>query len=224
MIRSLKAALGLSLLAALVFSAMSVIGASAKNPEKENHFSSSTTNTKYTVTENTGGSHVVTLSAFGGTVTCHNPQYLVHHTSVTKTTSLTVTPVNTATWNCTSGSEQAHVNFNGCHYQFTAKASKASHATVHFFCPAGKKAEVNATGNLCLETFGEQTPSTNGVTYTNTNGEVTVNITAEGITAEAHSGFCTIFGTHTNSAKMTGSVTVAGFETTTNVKSHITAT
>jgi hypothetical protein len=222
MIRSLKAAFGLSLMAALALSAMSVIGASAQNPEAGNHFTSSTTNTKYTVTEVTGTPHQVHLLAYFDSITCHNPQYSVHHTNTTTFTTLTVTPIKSSSWNCTNAkSEPADIVFNECHYQFTAKARSASHATVHFFCPAGKKLEVVNGSNIMR--FGTQTPTSKGVTYTNTNGEITANITAEAIHLECH-GPCQIFGTTRVDAKMTGSVTVAGFDTTIGSKSHITAT
>jgi hypothetical protein len=222
MIRSLKAAFGLSLIAALVLSAMSVMGASAKNPEANNHFSSSSINTKYKVIETTGTAHSIKLSAFGGSVECHSPKYAVTNTTATKFTTITVTPTEEPTWNCTSGEHKATVNFNGCHYQFTAKASTATHATVHFLCPTGKKAEVVAE-NTCTEKFGAQTPTTNGVTYTNINKHITVNVTVEGIHAEGH-GVCQIFGTNTLTAKMNGATTVEGFDVGTGVKATISAT
>lgn len=222
MTRSLKAAFGLSLLAALVFSAMSVMGASAKDPEATNHFTSSTTNTKYTVTENTSNEHHITLIAYSDEITCHNPQYSVHHTNATTFTTLTVTPINDTNWNCTNkNNEKAEVHFKGCHYQFTAKATSATHATVHFICPAGVKAEVTNGANVLK--FGAQTPTKNGVTYTNINGEITANVTAEGIHVECH-GLCQFLGTTRTDAIMKGSATVAGFHTTEGTKSHLTAT
>jgi hypothetical protein len=216
MIRSLKAAFGLSLLAALVVSAMSVMSASAIT---SGHFTSSTTNTKYTATEVTGV-HQVKLSAYGSTIECHKPQYSVHHTNSTTFQSLTVTPVNDTNWNCTdSDGDHATVHFRGCHYSFTSRTAP-SHGTTHFFCPPNVKAEV--TTDLGTLKFGAQTPA-GGATYTNVNGEVTADVTASGITVTCH-GACQIFGTTRHDATMTGSATLAGFETTTGVKSHITAT
>lgn len=61
--------------------------------------------------------------------------------------------------------------------------------------------------------YPPQTPTTGGLTYSTieTNGKhaVTVNVTAEGIHAECH-GACQLIGTNTTTAKITGSLTVAG--------------
>jgi hypothetical protein len=222
MIRSLKTAFGLSLMAALVFSATSVLSASATDPGVGNHFTSSTTNTKYTVTEATGTTHAITLHAYGGIVFCHKPQYSVHHTSTTTFTSFTVTPVNDTNWNCTDGNfEHVTVHFRGCHYQFTAKNTNAEHATVHFKCPVGVKAEATLS-NGDVSKFGAQTPP-GGATYTHTNGEITANVTMLGMHVTCH-GICQLLGTTRTDATISGSVTIAGFDTTTGVKSHITAT
>jgi hypothetical protein len=221
MIRSLKAAFGLSLLAALALSAMSVMSASATDPGPTNHFTSSTANTKYTVTEATGTAHSVTLHAYGGELTCHKPQYAVHHTSTTTFTTLTVTPINDTEWGCTDKEgNHATVHFKGCHYQFTAKGP-GTHATIHFKCPVGVKAEVTLANGSVLK-FKEQTP-VGGATYVNTNGEVTANITATGIHVTCH-GICQILGTTRTDATMVGAAKIAGFDTTSGAKSHLTAT
>lgn len=205
MIRTLKATLGLGLLAALAMSAIGVMGASA---EKSGHFTSDSPSgkTKLDISEVTGTGHQVVLSAVGSTVECHHATYTAHFTGST-TQEITVTPEYT---NCTTGSGgSATVTMNGCHYQFTSRSS--GHATVHFKCPVGAKAQVH-TGAGTL-TFGEQTPS-NGVVYTTTteNGKhaLTVDITATGITAECH-GLCQFVSPTTiHNATMNGAVTVNG--------------
>jgi hypothetical protein len=213
MIRSLKTGLGLSMLVALLVAAFGVMNASAT---QTGHFTSSSTNTKYDVREATGTAHSTQLSAYGSTVECHHATYNVHHTSSTTFTTLAVTPEYTA---CTTGSGgAATVRMNGCYYDFTSRTT--GHATVHLICPAGKKAEVETSGGL--EKFGAQTPTTGGVTYTNENGLITVNITVEGIHAECH-GACQLLGTNTTTASLKGSVTVEGTDTVTGAKAHITA-
>jgi hypothetical protein len=220
MIRSLKAAFGLSLMAALVFSSISVMSASGT---VSGQFVSSTTNTKYTVTEKTGTTDVVTLHAYGGKVTCHKPQYSVHHTNTTTFQTITVTPINDTDWNCThTNGEHATVHFKGCHYRFSSRTPPA-HATVHFVCPTGVKAEVTIPSTSSTLSFGAQTPTTKGVTYTNlADGTITANITAEGIHVTCH-GACQLFGTTKLDATMVGAAIVSGFETTTGAKSHLTA-
>lgn len=216
--RRLKATLGLSLAAVLVFSSLSVMSASGK---VSGHFTSSKEKTEYKAIESTASGHAVTLSAYGTTVSCHNPQYKVHHTSTLTTTSITVTPINDTSWNCTTGGgDAAEVHFTECYYTFSSQGNQ-KHATVHFICPGTNEAHVTTpTGNM---TFGTQTPTTGGATYANVGGDVTATITAEGIHGVCH-GLCQFLGTTTTSAKMSGSAIIEGFETGTGVPAHLTAT
>jgi hypothetical protein len=206
MIRSVKAAFGLSLLAALVFSAMSVMSASAIT---SGHFTSDAVShlTKVHIVEGTETPHKTTLSAIGTTVECHQVHYEAPNLAGTTFVAITVLAEYT---NCTQGGNAASVTMNGCHYIFTPR-TPPGHATPHFKCPAGKRAEVHTSAGTL--SFGEQTPTQGGVTYTttteNTKHALTVNITAEGIHYTCH-GACQIFGTSGTTGKLTGSVTVQG--------------
>jgi hypothetical protein len=208
MIRSLKAAFGLSLMAALVFSAMSVLGASATTTG-EFHANSPANKVKIDIKEATGSTHETHLNAIGTTVTCHSAVYHAHHTTNTSK-FLTVTPTYT---NCTQGGSEATVTMNGCHYEFTPRVT--GHATAHFRCPLNVKAQVHtAAGTL---SFGAQTPD-NGVIYDakleNGKKTITATITATGIDYTCH-GACQIFGTTGTNATLTGSATVSGTDTDT---------
>ena len=213
MIRNLKAAFGLSLLAALILSAVSVMGASAIT---NGHFVSDSPSgkTKLDITEATGTSHQTQLNAYGAHVTCHDATYTAHHIGTTAE-AITVTP---SYINCTDGNNNpVHITMNGCHYEFTPRTS--GHATAHFRCPLGNKAKVTVTdssgSSISTMQFGAQTPS-GGVVYetitTNNKHAITANITIEGIVGECH-GLCQIFGTNTTTGKLTGAVTVAGTNT-----------
>jgi hypothetical protein len=219
MIRSLKAAFGLSLVAALVMSVVGVFGASATT---SGHFSSESAKTTYNITENTETTHKTELSAFSATVSCHEVKYTGAQTNTAIFSALTVTPEYKS---CTSGSGVAHVRMNGCHYVFTPRTT--GHATAHFLCPTGKKAEVESTSTGSTMKFGAQTPTTNGVTYSaiviDGKNALTTNITVEGIHGECH-GACQIFGTTTTTGKLLGSVTVQGKDATTGIVTGIKAT
>jgi hypothetical protein len=218
MIRSIKAALGLSLLAILAVSAMGALSASATT---NGHFFSHSPSSKtgfHTVVEGTGTTHSTKLTGWFTEISCHSATYSVHHISVKTVQSLTVTPHYT---NCTS-SGVAHVRMNGCHYVFTSR-TPPGHATAHFVCPAGKKAEVEDTASGSLMKFGAQTPTAGGVTYTNSpDGSVTVNVTAEGIHGECHGG-CQLFGTNRTST-LTGAAVVRGYDTETGLTTSVTHT
>jgi hypothetical protein len=220
MIRSLKAAFGLSLLAALVVSAMSVMSASAIT---QGHFSSEVAKTKYDIKEATGTAHSTKLEAYGSTIECHEITYTGHHTSTTTSTALTVTPHYTKCTK-TADSSTATVHMKGCHYEFTPRPAPA-HATAHFRCPTGVKAEV--TTNAGTMKFGAQTPTKGGVVYETITMEnkhaITANITVEGIHGTCH-GACQIFGTTTTTGKLSGSVTVQGTNTDTGAPVHLTVT
>lgn len=214
----LKATFGLSLLVALAITAMSAMSASAK---VSGHFTSSKAATEYKAIESTASGHSVTLSAYGTTVSCHNPQYKVHHTSTLTFTSITVTPINDTNWNCTTGGgDAAEVHFTECYYTFSSQGTQ-KHATVHFICPGTNQAHVTTpSGNM---TFGTQTPTTGGAVYANVGGDVTATITAEGIHGTCH-GLCQFLGTTTTSAKMSGAAIIEGFETPSGAPVHLTAT
>jgi len=219
MIRTLKAAFGLGLLAALAMSAMSVMSASAIT---SGHFTSDAVGgTTFHIEENTGTAHVVKLHAptLGRTIECHHPTYKAS-TTATTTQVITVEPEYT---NCTSGEEAVTVTMNGCDYTFTSRS--AGHATTHFKCPVGKVAEIHSPNGTF--TFGAQTPG-GGATYTTITDPptgkhaITANITATGITYECH-GLCAIFGTTGHNGEMTGSVTITG-KNHAGQKVNITAT
>ena len=218
MIRTLKAAIGLSLLAALAMSAMSVMSASATT---SGHFTSDVSTTKLNVTETTGTTHSMKLTAVGTTVECHSPSYSGHATGLTST-HITIIPVYN---NCTTGTGgAATVTMNGCSYTFTSR-TPPGHATVHLDCPVGARAEVHTGGGTL--TFGAQTPTTNGVLYetitTNNKHALTLNATQEGIHYECH-GACAIFGTSGTNAKLSGAATIAGVDSVTLNPVNITAT
>jgi hypothetical protein len=220
--RSLKAGLGLSMLVALIVAAFGVMSASATT---SGHFTSdSAGETKLIPTEATGTTHTTSLSAFGLTVTCHNVTYTAANMKTATTQEITVTPTYLG---CTSGENPAHVRMNGCHYIFTSRTAPG-HGTPHFLCPVGKKAEVEITGSNCIMKFGAQTPTSGGATYDTIEmagkHALTVNVTAEGIHAEAHGGICVFFPTNTTTAKLTGSVTVRGENPATGAAVGITAT
>jgi hypothetical protein len=222
MIGKIRAALGVAAIGILAIVAMNVMGASAVTPGVGNHFTSSTTNTKYTVSEKAGTAHTIHWMAYGVAAACDNPQYSVHHTTTATFQALTVTPVEGTNWNCTTSSNETFIiHSNGCHYQFTSKATAATHATVHLLCPVGKTTEVTLGASLL--TFKPQTPN-GGATYTNTNGEITVNVTMLGMHVQCDGGPCILAGGTRMDGKMEGAMTIAGFDTTTGAKSHITAT
>jgi hypothetical protein len=207
MIRSLKAAFGLSILAALAMSALSVMSASATDPGPTNHFTSGSSSTVLDIREATGTTHETKLIGWGVTVTCHNITYSAPNVDATET-QITVTPSYN---NCTSGSNTAHVRMNGCDYLFTAPGAGA-HETAHFLCPVGKKAEVEVTGSGSLMKFGTQTTK-GGVVYTASSAggvaTLTADITAESIHGECH-GLCQFLGTTRTDGKLEGSATIEG--------------
>jgi hypothetical protein len=204
MIRNLKAAFGLALLAALVVSAMGALSASAT---KSGHFVSDKPNTILHITEATGGAHTTYLTALGSTIRCHTVKYTAPNVDETEE-DLTVTP-SYAGCEYNGETDKATVTMNGCHYTFTPRPAP-NHGTVDFICPIGKKAEVHTPNGTFA--FGEQTPK-GGVVYTTAELEgthaLTVDITAEGIKYTCH-GTCQIFGTSGEGAKLHGSVTVKG--------------
>jgi hypothetical protein len=217
MIRSLKTALGLCVLAALLTGA---IGATSASAATSGHFTSESAQTKLDITGATGTSHEATLSIFGVAISCH--QFTYTGSNLTVTTTQTITASASLT-NCTTGGSAATVNMNGCDLSFTSRTT--GHATTHFICPVGKKAEV-ITSNGTMK-FGTQTPTTGGVTFTaitmGTKPALTANITVEGIHAECH-GACQIFGTSNTAGKLTGSATVQGTDATTGAATGIAAT
>jgi len=221
MIRTLKAAFGLSLMAALTLIAVNAMSASAIT---SGHFTSDVSTTILDITEKTTepekSGHEIVLSALGDEVTCHKPTYT---SSFTGTTTQALT-VEAKYENCTNGNKEAvTVTMNGCDYTFTSRST--GHATTHFKCPNSETfAEVHGpTGTF---TFTTQTPA-GGATYTTVTEEgkhaLTVNITASEITFTCH-GLCAIFGTHpSQKASMTGAVTVTGTDANKNPV-NITAT
>lgn len=221
MIRSLKTGLGLSMLVALLVAAFGVMNASATT---SGHFTSdSGGETKLIATEATGTTHETALSAYGLGVTCHNVAYSPKTLTTATTQEITVEAVYT---NCTSGSNEAKVRMNGCHYIFTSRTAP-EHGTTHFLCPGTNRAEVEIPSSNTLISFGAQTPTLKGATYSTIEMEgkhaITANITTEGIHAHCHRGVCLLLGTTTTTAKLTGAVTVRGTNSA-NAPVNITAT
>jgi hypothetical protein len=209
MIRSLKAAFGLSVLVALLVSAVNVMSASAITSGHFYSESISSGKTIVDITENTGTSHTVKLNAIGTSVECHSVSYSKPHFTTT-TQEITVVPTYA---NCTQGGNAATVTMNGCHYIFTSR-TPPGHTTAHLRCPTGKRAEVHTSAGTL--SFGEQTPTGGGITYNtitaNTVHALTAVITVEGVHYTCH-GACQIFGTSGTTATLTGSVTVEGTDT-----------
>jgi hypothetical protein len=207
MTRNLKTIFGASVATLLVVHAISVLGASATT---SGHFTSNAASgqSKLDITEGTETSHTTTLNAYSTSITCHTAHYTAPNLTSATVTGVTVAAEYTS---CTNGSGQAvTVRMNGCHYFFRSRSE--GHGTINFLCPAGKKAEVEWSGNTMK--FGEQTPK-GGAVYTTTEASglhaLTVDITAEGLTLECH-GSCQIFGTNSSTGKLTGSVTVSATE------------
>lgn len=211
MIRTLKAAFGLGLLAALSMAAMSVMSASATS---NGHFVSDSPSglTTLDITEATGSGHEVKLTGWGSTVQCHTVKYtkptLPAGTTETPTVAgETVTAIGvTADYSgCTKGEETVSVTMNGCHYEFTPGGT----GTVHFKCAPGVFAEVH-TGAGTMR-FTSQTVE--GITYTNITAHnkhaITAHIAVHNIKGECH-GFCQFLGTTRHDISMTGSVTIEG--------------
>ena len=218
MIRTLKAAFGLGILAALAMSVMSVMSAPAIT---SGHFTSDVHTTKLDVTTATGTAHNLQFTAVGTTVECHDITYSGH---ITGTTSqhITIVPVYN---NCTTSSGGAATfTMNGCSYTLTPR-TPPGHATFHFDCPVGVKTEWHTPSGTI--TFSPQTPTTNGVTYdtitANNKHALTLNATVEGIHYECH-GACAIFGTSGTTAKLTGSATIEGTDPVTGQYVNITHT
>jgi len=212
MIRTVKTAFGLGLLAALTMLALSAMSASATST---GHFVSDSPSAQTTldITEQTGTTHEVKLHGWGNTVQCHTVKYtrptqaspLETPTVVGNTvTSISVTGTYSS---CTKASDNSAVTVkhNGCHYNFTPGGT----GTVHYSCPVGSITEVIT--NSGTMTFGPQTAS--GVTYTNitANGKhaITATIAAKNLHGECH-GICALLGTTRTDIEMTGAVTIEG--------------
>jgi len=222
MLRTLKAALGLGLLAALVMSAMSVMSASAIT---SGHFTSDAPSgtTKAQITSVTGGNHSLTLSipALGTTVNCHSFTYSGHMTGSTQQ----ALKAEGSLQNCTTNQgEAAVVTNNGCALEFTSRST--GHMTTHFVCPVGAKAEMHTANGTF--TFGTQTPTKGGAVATTILGpggkhSITADITVEGIHYECH-GFCAIFGTTGTTATISGSGEGHGVDAVSGNYVNVTAT
>jgi hypothetical protein len=205
MTRYVITVLSASLVTAIAMHAVGVFGASATT---SGHFTTANRQTWLDIAESTETAHKTTLTAFGSTISCHNAHYKAPDVIVGTATGVTVTAEYT---NCTTGSGgAATVRMNGCDFSFTSRTE--GHGTIHFACPAGKKAEVE-TGVGTMK-FGSQTPK-GGAFYTTTEANgvhgLTVDITTEGIVAECH-GACQIVGTNTTTAKLTGAAVVTATE------------
>jgi hypothetical protein len=201
MIRSLKAALGLALVAAMAFSAMSVMSASAT---VSGHFTSDSGGITAIDIREVTGKHEIALSAIGTTITCHTASYTASM-SVATTQQLNVAPAYS---NCTTGSGgTATVTMNGCSYTFSSRTT--GHGTAGIVCTGGARAEVHTSAGTL--SFGTQTADEGLVytTVTHTKHALTVDVTAKGIDYTCH-GACQIFGTSGTTATMTGTVTVTG--------------
>jgi hypothetical protein len=206
-------ALGLGLLAAMAFSAVAVMNASANGA---GHFVS------------TGNTHVE-VKGFAGPGTSHN-LHLVNHglegeigcatqsytatTTTETTTSITVTPAY-AGCTTTSNAQAVPVDVNGCTYTFTVAAgtTNSTEQTVHLVCPTGKKIEI--THPNCTVSVHPQTVNT-GLTYTTTVSgsgvhEITMDVNVQFV--QTRHGLCQFIAPTTGNGTLKGSVTVKGFNT-----------
>jgi hypothetical protein len=204
-------ALGVSALAALAVSAVSVMNASAT---AGGHFVSETTHTDIKGIES--GGHVLHLTNHGlsGLVGCDIDRYTGTAESATKTvTQITIKPEYEDCYTTADPDEPITVDVNGCTYEFTVAAGTTSSTeqTAHVRCPAGQTIKV--THPLCTVTVHPQTINT-GLTYThqtNANGknEVTMDVNAQ-FTTTRH-GLCQFIAPTNGTGTLAGSVTVQGF-------------
>lgn len=88
---------------------------------------------------------------------------------------VTITPTYAG---CTLSGAEVIVQTNGCHYGFVG-TTVAGHGQIYVNCPEGEQIDlvIPALGN-CMLTIATQT-ATDGATYTNEGGDVTIGVTAE---------------------------------------------
>ena len=217
-------ALGLGLIAAMAFSAVAVMNASAT---VQGHFVSDVATTHVIGTESGTHRHDLSLHGFNGETGCDVTTY-TGTTHATTVTSLTITPkyekcyTTPGPW---SPENNLPITLNGCTYTFTVTGGNqaTTEQTMHIVCPAGQKIEIHHPN--CTTTVLPQTISS--VTYTRkinpTNGkhEITLDTNVQ-FNIERH-GLCGIFGT-SGKGTLKGSATVVGLDGTNGPQIGITST
>jgi hypothetical protein len=218
MIRNLKA-LGLALGAVFAFSAMAASSASAVDT-----LTGPLGNFTVTATNLDAGVHNIHQFKITGpntTVECTSAHFL--STPVTSGIStITVTPtykgtkgITPHTTHCNSSVGTADIDMNGCDYILTGHTTGhdpvgTAHGTISIVCPENKEITVTLTEVGVTLHIHPQTPTTGGVTYTNTGtNQVTVKATVTGITYSCKPAFvCGLGGipSEGNDADYVGSV------------------
>lgn len=218
-------ALGLGLLALLAMGAFAVVNASAVTT---GHFTSDVAHTEIRGSEKEGTGHTLkfqrtqpTNTPTGSPIVCTEAKYTGTIASAT-TQVVQVTPEYTGCRTEGDPHGSVSVHHNGCTYTFRSRTT--GHGTVAVDCPANKAIEI--THPNCGIKVPAQDPATNanvmkgGVAYTTTTDNegkhaITLDVTITHITGHFESGACIFLGT-TKEFDMTGSVTVAGFDTVGN--------
>ncbi len=172
------------------------------------------------------GTHRLHFKSHGseGEIGCEEASY--HVTVDDPDTTLDYVDVTPTYKNCytTPSGTKFAVHHDGCVYRFTVtkNSGNATEQDVHLICPAG--GAITITHPNCTITVGPQTVD-DAVTYTTSfeNGKhtITMDVNAKFQTTY-HGGICIFLGTN-QVGTLSGSVTVAGFNTAGN-EVNITAT
>ncbi|HEX8689154.1 MAG TPA: hypothetical protein VF729_02805 [Solirubrobacterales bacterium] len=202
-------ALGLGLLAAMAFSAVAVMNASANG---SGHFVSEAAHTNIVGSE--GGTHNLHLTNHGlsGEVGCAQDTYTATAEGATVNDLLVTATYGGCT--TTGTSTTVPVDMNGCKYRFTVAGGTTSSTeqTVHLECPAGQSIKV--THPNCTVTVHPQTVNT-GVTYTHVteNGKNAVTLDSNVQFNTTRHGLCQFIAPTNGTGTLVGSATVQGFNT-----------
>ena len=220
-------ALGLGLLAAMAFSAVAVMNASAT---VQGHFVSDVATTHVIGSESGLHRHDLLLHGFSGEIGCEVATY-TGTTHATTVTSINIAPkyekcyTTPGPWHQTDNN--IPITLNGCTYTFTVTGGnqETTEHKVDLVCPNPLKG-IEIHHPNCTATVLPQTVST-GVTYTRktnpTNGkhEITLDTNVQ-FNIERH-GLCGIFGT-SGKGTLKGSATVVGLDGTNGPQIGITST
>jgi hypothetical protein len=187
--------LGLTFVAAL---AMSSVAASAASAQHEFESNSSTTYLTATNEE----SHVFTAGL--ATVECTHAEFEGTQVGATADT-VTVHPEYSG---CSFLGNPASVTTTGCNYEFDSDTNATGHGAVTVKCAGASQIKVDAPG-ACTIYFGSQTPS-QGVSYTNLGGDVTVDATVTNVAIAKKEGpLCFLVS---NTGTYSGAAIVEGFK------------
>jgi hypothetical protein len=213
-------AFGLSVLAAMAVSAITVMNAAANG---EGHFVSEVNSTHLTGFESLNHRIHSTNHGLSGESGCNTTSYTATATAATFN-SLTVTPSYA---NCltTSTNTNIPVHVNGCTYTFTVAKGTTNNTeqTVHLLCPAGKKIET--THPSCTVSTHPQTLNT-GLTYTHIteNGKNAITLDLNLQFATTRHGACQLIAPTNGQQTLKGSLTLKGFNGPVGPQVSITAT